>query len=155
MGDFINYLQQRLEHTKQALQVVNERIQKAAVERDMLTADLEGYERTLAAELRLHGIDAGDGQPEAVRPNGAIGNGTGEHAEINKAEFARCFFRDNPNGLLPRDILRGFEKAGIPIGRPYIYALVQRLQKQGAIRQRRDKWYPVLESDKPDLTSEV
>jgi hypothetical protein len=156
MGDFINYLEQRVEHTKLALQAITEQIQKASAEREVLMADLAGYERTLSAERRIHGIDTGTPEAEVVRHNGAGKSWTQITTEaVNKADFARQFVRDNPNGLLPRDILRGFEKAGIPIGRPYIYALVQRLQKQGAIRQHRDKWYPVLESDKPDLTSEL
>jgi hypothetical protein len=149
MGDFITYLQRRVEDTRQALDAINIQIQKANADRLVLMADLDGYERTLGAEMRLQGI-APVALPAPPPSGPPAGNGTGKHEETNKAEFARQLIRDNPNGLWPRDILHGFQKAGIPIAKPYIYALVQRLQKQGAIRQRRDKWYPVLESDKPD-----
>jgi len=153
MSDFIAHLQRRVEDAKRDLDAVNAQIQKANADRLMLMADLEGFERTLSAEMRIQGVS-----PVASLDSTANGtpakNGTVAHGEVNKAEFARQFIRDNPTGLLPRDIFRGFQKAEIPIAKAYIYALVQRLERQGAIRQRRDKWYPVLESDKPDLTSE-
>jgi hypothetical protein len=77
-------------------------------------------------------------------------NGTNpaDTGEINKAEFARQFVRAHADaGVTPNDIFKGFQDAGIPIKKPYIYALVQRLQKQTAIRPRRGKWYPVPESE--------
>ena len=114
----------------------------------MLIADLEGYERTLAAERRNSGIEA-TASDVTQTPLSETHNGANHH-EINKAEFARRVIRESPNGLWPREILRAFERAGIPIGKPYIYALVQRLQKQGVIRQRRDKWYPVPHSERTD-----
>src|ERR1039458_10178950 len=67
MGDFINYLEQRVEHTKLALQAITEQIQKASAEREVLMADLAGYERTLSAERRIHGIDTGTPEAEVVR----------------------------------------------------------------------------------------
>jgi len=143
MGDFIAYLQHRVENTKRTLQAINDEIQKANVKREMLMADLQGYERTLIAEMRSQG---------ATLPQEAVqlplkGSTNGDGAEVNKAEFARQFVRKHDTGVTPNDIYKGFKDAGIPIAKPYVYALVQRLQKQTAIRSRRGKWYPVLESD--------
>jgi hypothetical protein len=140
MADFITYLEGRVQETKRTLQSVTERIQKANVERETLIADLEGYERTLSAEKRIRGVEAEPLQSEAIHSSNGSRAGL---PEVNKADFARQFIRDHPGGVLPRDIMRGFQEKGIPIGKPYIYALVQRLQKQGQIRQRRDRWYPV------------
>jgi hypothetical protein len=71
-------------------------------------------------------------------------------SEINKTEFARRFIRGRPDsGATPADILKGFQDAGIPIKKPYVYALVQRLQEQTAIKKKRGKWFPVAESERP------
>lgn len=146
MSDFVNYLQHRIEEAKRKLQEANDRIQQAVAEREMLTADLQGYERTLAAELRDQGIKV---SPQPVQmPLSDPGGDDNETGGVNKAEFARQFVRKHgATGVTPNDIFQGFVDAEIPIKKPYIYALVQRLQKQNAIRPRRGKWYPVLESD--------
>ena len=144
MPDFINYLQHRVEETKRKLQEVNDRIQQATVERETLGADLQGYERTLSAEMRGQGLAVPvtvhqESLPLNGSPNGGIGN---------KAEFTRQFVRQHAeSGVTPADIFKGFQDAGVPINKAYIYALVQRLQKQTAIRSRRGKWYPVPESE--------
>lgn len=72
---------------------------------------------------------------------------TEDHA-INKADFARQFIRSRAGtGATPADLMKGFENAGIAITKPYIYSLVQRLQKQNAIRKRRGKWHPIPDSE--------
>lgn len=145
MSDFINYLQHRVEETKRKVQEKTERITQDCAEREVLVADLSAYERTLAAEMRGQGMDV---PPQLVQmPLNGTGN-SADPGETNKAEFARQFVRAHADaGVTPNDIFRGFQDAGISIKKPYIYALVQRLQKQTAIRQRRGKWYPVPESE--------
>jgi hypothetical protein len=142
MSDFINYLQHRVEETKRKVQSVTDRLNQAITERETLVGDLAGYERALSAEMRGSGMDVHP-QPVQMPLNGAD-----ETPETNKAEFARQFVRGRADaGATPNDIFKGFQDAGIPIKKPYIYALVQRLQKQGAIRLKRNKWFPVPESE--------
>jgi hypothetical protein len=146
MNDFLTYLRHRIEETKRKLHEANERVQQAMSERDMLGADLQGYERTLAAEMRNQGMSTLPNLPTQESPpiNGA---GT---AETNKAEFARQFVREHAaTGSTPTDLFNGFVAAGVPIKKPYVYSLVQRLQKQGAIKAKRGKYYP------PDQPSEA
>jgi hypothetical protein len=149
MSDFINYLQNRIEQTKGELKDANDRLQQAASDRDMLTAELQGYEKTLSAEHRRQGIEVATVKSEAQESLALSDSATGE-PEVNKAEFARQFIcKRAESGVTPADILKGFQEAGVPITKPYIYSLVQRLQnrKPPAIRSRRGKWYPVSESE--------
>ena len=142
MGDFITYLQHRVEETKRRVQETTDRMNQAISERETLVADLAGYERALSAEMRGQGMTV---QPQAVQIplDGSAAGTTG----TNKAEFARQFIRRRADlGAKPNDIFQGFQDAGISITKPYIYALVQRLQKQGAIRLKRDRWFAVPES---------
>lgn len=148
MSDFVNYLQHRVEETKRKVQETTDRMNRAIAERQTLVDDLAGYERALSAEMREQGIKI---PAQAVQMPLAGSNGNGANTgETSKAEFARQFVRGHADvGVTPNDIYKGFQDAGIPIKKPYIYALVQRLQKQTAIRSRRGKWYPVPESEQP------
>jgi hypothetical protein len=147
MSDFVNYLQHRVEDTKRKVKEAIERLNQAIAEREMLVADLAGYERALEAEMRSQGINV---LPQPVQmPLNGTSNGT-EHGETNKAEFVRQFVRAHADaGVTPNDIFKGFQDAGIPIKKPYVYSLVQRLQNQKppSIRSRRRKWYPIPESE--------
>jgi hypothetical protein len=144
MPDFINHLQHRIETTKLRLKELSDQMGALTQEHQMATADLQGFERTLAAEMREQGMKV----PQATAQETLPLNGGGE---TNKAEFARKFIRGRADsGATPMDLYQGFKDAGIPIGRAYIYALVQRLQKQDAIRSRRGKWYPVPEAEQHD-----
>lgn len=145
MNEFMDYLKHRIEETKHDLQAASERMQQAMADRDMLGADLQGYERTLAAEMRKRGITLPVGPTAAAPiPPKEPGDGT----ETNKAEFARRFMQEQAaSGVTPTDLFNGFISAGIPIKKPYIYSLVQRLVGQGTIRKKRGRWYPVLESE--------
>jgi hypothetical protein len=118
-------------------------MQQAMADRDMLGVDLQGYERALSAEMRDQGITA---SPKSTIQEPLPLNGTGD--VVSKAEFARQFIRGRAEtGATPADLFKGFQDAKIPIKKPYIYALVQRLQGQTAIRLKRGKWYPVPESE--------
>ena len=146
MSDFIQFLKTRIDEAKRELQSATDRMNKAEAERAMLSAELQGYERTLAAENRRQGqavsisVVAGDSTQVSDSFNGET---------VSKAEFARQFIRSRADsGSTPNDIYQGFQAAGIAIKKPYVYALVQRLQKQTAIRPRRGKWYPVPESER-------
>jgi hypothetical protein len=149
MSDFVNYLQHRVDETKRKVQEITERMNQAITGREVLLADLAGYERALAAEMREQGmkVPAPLVQTPLATAETGLSNGNGE---TNKAEFTRRFVRSHADyGVTPSDIFKGFKDAGIPIQKPYVYALVQRLQKQGAIKSRRSKWYPAMESDQP------
>ncbi len=152
MADFITYLQNRVTEVKDDLEDANARLQHAESDRRMLEAELQGYEKALTAELRRQGkvtqaVPATSNEPAQSSDIGAEAeNGP------NKAEFARHFIRLKAEaGVTPSDLLKGFQEAGIPIGRAYIYALIQRLQKSKppAIRSKRGKWFPVLETEQP------
>lgn len=130
----ISYLGQRVEAIKRELQVKTEELNRVAAEKESLEADLEAYQRALSAEKRSIGINS---TPEESPATASV-------PDVNKAEFARRFIRDRANiGTTPTDLYSGFADAGIPISRAYMYALLQRLQKQQAIRHRRKKWFPV------------
>ena len=157
MNDFIAYLQNRIDDTRKRLQHVTDQIQRATTEREMLIGDLQGYERALAAETRSDSATVTDTPVRpTTQPNGAVHLDEPQEYTENKAEFARQFVRSHAQyGSTPSDIFKGFQDAGIPIKKPYIYALVQRLQKQKAIRQRRGRYYPEdpapTESELPTL----
>jgi hypothetical protein len=152
--DVINHLEQRVDETKRDLQDAHEKVQEWMSREDMLRAELQGYERALAAEMRREGR-------AVVAPPPAIPVSVSEKIEVqdsgaadvqSKAEFARKFIRDRVDtGATPAEIFKGFQEAGIPITKPYIYSVVQRLQKRKppAIRLRRGKWYPVPDSEQP------
>jgi len=94
---------------------------------------------------------------ESSEPASENTNGDGAiEVPLTKAEFARRFIRSRAeSGATPADIFEGFQKAGIPVKKPYIYALVQRLQSQTAIRLKRGKWYPVPESERSGSSETV
>src|ERR1022692_1421485 len=139
MDDFVNFLQHRIAETKGKLEDANKRMQQAIADRELFTADLQGYERSLSAEMRDQGVKV---LPQAQQSELSLNGDNG--GELNKTELARQFFRGHPQaGATPSDLFKGFQDAGIQIKKPYIYALVQRLQKQTAIRSRRGRWYPV------------
>lgn len=141
MSDILNYLQSRADEAKQKLQQVNEKIQALQSEKETLIGDLQGYERIVSAEMRERGVSG----PLPAPVTESVGQ-TG--SDVNKAEFARKFIRERASsGVTPADIFRGFSDAGIQITRPYVYSLVQRLSKRNLIRQRRGKWFPILESE--------
>ena len=141
MSDIRNYLQHRIEETRSDLQSVVERIQQATAERDLLTAELQGYEKTLAAEMRRNGVPVPAPAKQISLPMDSP-----SVEGPNKTEFARNFFREHADaGATPGELYDGFVKAGIRIKRPYIYSLVQRLQGK-AIRKKRGRWFPVQES---------
>jgi hypothetical protein len=147
MSDFINYLQHRVEEARRDLQGAQERMRQAIADQDMLTAELRGYEQALAAEMRRQGM-----APIAVASQDqlTLTDVVQEETGVNKAEFARNFIRDHADtGVTPGDIFRGFKDARIPIGRAYVYSIIQRLQssRPPAIKSRRGKWYPVPESE--------
>ena len=150
-GDFVSYLKHRVEQAKAEHQAACDRFVQLIAEREMLQAEVQGYERALAAELRRQGIAtsaAVSGTQEVLPLNDESSAET-----INKAEFTRRFIRGRAElGSTPADILKGFQDAGIPVGKPYIYALVQRIQKQGFIRPKRGKWYPVPELEQQNGT---
>lgn len=159
MSDFIDHLQHRIEETKRRLQDANERMQQAMADGQMLTADLQGYERTLAAEMRGQGVT--DVSPKSATQGelplnaGSCNGAASAITEVSKAEFARQFIKNHAaGGATPADLYKGFQDAAIPIGKAYIYALIQRLQKQRAIRSRRNKWYPVPESEREGAQGE-
>lgn len=145
MIDFVNYLQHRVSEARCDLDDVNKKLQKAMEDRDLLGAELQGYERALAAEMRRQGMVSPD-PPDSRKP---LPSETEDRdASVSKAEFARQFIRARAEtGATPTDIMKGFQGAGIPIKKPYIYALVQRIQKQGAIKSKRGKWFPVPVSE--------
>ncbi len=138
MTEFMDHLKHRIEETKQRLQIATEKLQQAISDREMLNSDLQGYEGALAAEMRSQGIAAPKIQAKPILPvNGNHGS------DVSKAEFARRFIRDRvETGSTPTDLFNGFVAAGIPIKKPYVYSLIQRLQKQATIKARRGKYYP-------------
>ncbi len=149
MSEIVEFLNRRIAETKAKVQDANERAQKALADRDMWGADLQGYERALAAEMREEGVIAPVKPDSSAVPESANGDAADDMPPMTKAEFARRFIRSRAeSGATPADIFEGFQKAGIPVKKPYIYALVQRLQGQTAIRLRRGKWYPVPESER-------
>ena len=148
-GDFVSYLKHRVEQARAEHQAACDRFVQLIAERDMLQAELQGYEKALAAELRRQGI-TGTSNILAAQETLPLSAGAAMEETVNKAEFARRFIRGRADtGATPGDIYKGFQDAGIPVGKPYIYALVQRIQKQGWIRPRRGKWYPVPELEQP------
>jgi hypothetical protein len=156
MSEIVEFLNRRIAETKAKVQEANERVQKALADRDTWGADLQGYERALAAEMREEGLTV-PSKPESSEPVSGNTNGDGAiEVPLTKAEFARRFIRSRADsGATPTDIFEGFQKAGIPVKKPYIYALVQRLQGQTAIRLKRGKWYPVPDSERDSSTETV
>lgn len=150
MSEIINYLQHRVEEAKSDLQGAVERMQQAVSDQEMFRNELQGYERALAAEMRRQGMPAAS---PAVQDELTL---TDDDAKadlvVNKAEFARQFIRDRADtGVTPNDIYKGFQDAKIEINKAYVYSLIQRLQasKPPAIKSKRGKWYPILESEQP------
>lgn len=142
--DFVSYLQQRIDEATKKLQAVNEQIQKLNTDRENLVGDIDGYKRTLVAETRGTAIHTMASTSASVPAIDEIKL----DARPNKAEFARQFVRGRVQfGVTPGDIFQGFHDSGIKITKPYVYSILQRLRTQGEIRQKRGKWFPVLESD--------
>jgi len=149
--DVISHLEQRVDEAKRDLQDAHDKVQEWMLKKEMLGAELQGYERALAAEKRRQGrVDVADA-PRAVSISLSDSIAVADSATVeiqNKAEFARKFIRGRGDvGATPNDIMKGFQDAGIPIKKPYIYALVQRLQKQEVIKpgsrlRDRGKWFP-------------
>jgi hypothetical protein len=156
MGSFIAHLQVRIEQTKSDLQSSIDRMQKAMAEKDMLGAELQGYEKALAAELRHQGLIAPESNdPISVTVIPPTDEQVNRQNGRSKAEFARQFIRDHAEtGVKPDALYQGFVDAAIPISKPYVYSLVQRLGKQTAIRKRRGKWYPIPDSERAASKSE-
>jgi hypothetical protein len=150
MSDFINYLQHRVEEVKRDLQDAVDRAHKANEDRGMFEKELQGYEQALSAEMRRQGWAASTVQSDAQERLPLNGEQEDIEEGPNKAEFARQFFREHAeSGVTPNDLFVGFQEAGIPIKKPYIYSLIQRLHtsKPPAIRSKRGKWFPVPESE--------
>jgi hypothetical protein len=138
---FIGYLQHRIHETKSELQGATDKMNQLQAQRDQLASDLQGYEKTLATEMRREGqvVPTPLAQVELPLTNG----------HSNKTEFAREFVRSHADtGITAADLFAGFEQKGIPIKKPYIYSLVQRLKAANVIRERRGKYYPILEGAK-------
>lgn len=150
MGDFINYLQHRVEETKSDLDDAVKRMHKANEERGMLEKELQGYEQALSAEMRRQGLSASAAQSDSQEQLPLDSEQEDTESGANKAGFARQFFRSHAeSGVTPNDLFVGFQEAGIPIKKPYIYALIQRFHnsKPPTIRSKRGKWFPVPESE--------
>lgn len=142
MSDICNHLQHRIEEARHDLQSVVERIQQATAERDLLTAELQGYEKALAAEMRRDGVSVPEPARQIQLPIEAP-----KPERWSKAEFARKFFREHADaGATPGDLYDRFVECSVSIKKPYVYSLVQRLQAQNVIRKKRGKWFPVQES---------
>jgi hypothetical protein len=135
-GDPIVFLEKRIETTRRNIQATRTELKN-------LEDALVGYVRVLEMERKISGqyaplfniiqeTTASLGQPEK---------------EPSKADFARQFIRDNPHGVSPEELLKGFERASISIAKPYVYSLLQRLRDQQTIKQRRGRWYPVIQTN--------
>lgn len=113
MGDPISYLEQRVKDIKLQLQQATETLTQTQARVAILTADLDGFERVLAAERRLSGGGAAIEAREA-----ALSLAVESAVETNKAEFARQLIRKRGDiGTKPMDLFRGFQESGIPITR--------------------------------------
>lgn len=143
MAEIIEVLEQRVEATKTALDDVLCRLQQMENERDKLRADLEGYQRALAAEKRLQGL------VEVQDEFSPSDDGMGEPAP-KKAAFARDFIqKHSATGVTPHTLFRGFQVAGIPIKMAYIYSLLMRLKAAKSIRVERGKYFFLGDSNVP------
>jgi hypothetical protein len=142
MSEFVTILQQRIEQTKGDLEQANQRMHQASADVTMLTAELQGYERALSAEMRRAGLGSNISASASDREN--VPRLTLDNdAETSKSEFALHFIQSKADsGTTPAGVLKAFEEAGIPIKKTYIYSLIGRLQKRGLIRSRRNKWFP-------------
>jgi hypothetical protein len=151
MSDVINYLQHRVEEVRRDHQLAMDRMMQAAAERDLLASELQGYEKALSAEVRRQGFATVATKPDA---QGTLSLPDLNSDSTNKAEFARQFIRRCPDGVDPGQIFEAFRCQNIPIKKPYVYALVQRLRDQGAIRQRRGRWFSISDSDQQQTLAE-
>lgn len=144
MNDFIGYLQARIAETKHDIQAATDQLQSIGQARQILTNELQGYEQTLAAEIRRQ--NAGLQPTTGDQAQLSLADST-EKPPVNKAEFARQYIRGHAVvGVTPNDLFDGFVVAQIPIKKPYIYSLVLRLVEQKAITKRRGKYYPLTET---------
>ena len=96
----ISYLEQRVAEMQAQLRVIKQKIDEATTEQTVAEADLEGFQRALEAERRLRGIAPKDQPPQIISTSPMAAGAD------NKAEFARQFIRNKPNGVTPRANIR-------------------------------------------------
>jgi len=69
--------------------------------------------------------------------------------EGNKAEFVRLLVNENgANGLVPAQIRKLLEERNVPMPTNYLYAILLRAKKSGAIMERNGKYYPGEQKEK-------
>ena len=69
--------------------------------------------------------------------------------EGNKAEVVRLLINENgANGLVPAQIRKLLEGRNVPMPTNYLYAILLRAKKSGAIAERNGKYYPGEQKEK-------
>jgi hypothetical protein len=144
----IEHLRERIRETTAALDAAHAEVTAAKAREDGLAADLEGYKMALQAEMKRNVVAASPATAEAevvrvqdeasAQINLAVLSKDDE--PVNKTNLVHNMIREHVDGLTPPDVYRAIKNLGIEIHRNYVYSILDRLQKQGKIKLRRDKY---------------
>ncbi len=71
--------------------------------------------------------------------------------EMKKADFARRYIKDQgQTGVLPVELFKAFDAAGMKIKRSYLYSLLQRLVEQHEVSQDASgRYIPTIRTIEP------
>jgi hypothetical protein len=135
--DFIAHLSGRVDETKAKLEDARARVLAAKADEDQLAADLAAYERTLAAERRVRGIEP---EPEPKRDVDLLGEPVREDG--TKTAFVFHAIRQAGSaGMSNIEIYQTMLRADPQTNRNYAYNVVSRLKEQNRIERRGDRFY--------------
>ncbi len=142
-NDMVGYLQNRIKETRADIEALQKRIAEATAENNLLVSELQGYERTLNAELRRQGLQFNEPGASVQLPLA----GDDHHEESsNKTDFAwQTIFKRGETGTTTDELYKAFAAAGIQVRKPYLYSILMRLREKQKIRARRGKYYPTVE----------